>query len=273
MHIYACLCFEFKALKPNLIRTFDGCKFGYFRRLVIEVISNNFWHNSLLIESNNEEMAQNLRTQLAALDCNDLSIDTRISALEAIIDANKKAVPIFECVFDKLKHPTHTKLDSPLRFDHCLALILYTSTPANYNLTTSHLENNYRKWKYFDHCLMEAIARLGARQQIQNCDLWCGLHNVYFHSSMISDDWLFLSSCQSSSFYKSVAENFRNKFGVLIKIDSDSIPMHYRCDVSWISRYESESEVLLARGMRFKITKFEIVIQHKQRIELVAYNL
>ena len=250
------------------MRSFDGIRFGWFRSILIEVIRNDYWNDSLWIESEKREFAYNLCSQLEALDSNNLSMDARNNALEAIINSNRKAVPILERVFEVLNHRMHIKLGSPLRFDHCLAFILYTSTPANYDLTKTQLAHNTQKWKYFDHCLSEGIARLGYRQQIRNCDLWCGLNCVYFDTSMAESDAIFLSSHQSSSIRKSVAENFRTEWGTIVKIDSNSLFPFFRCDVSWISMYESECEVLLARGALFKMKEFNVVIEHKQFIQL-----
>jgi len=237
---------------------------------MIEVIANGYWKQCLALESesNHSEFVNNLRNQLRSLDANHLSMEDRSSALQTIIAANTKNVTIFEWVRHALDHPTHIKLGSPLRFDHCLALILYTATPANYDLTESQLAQNPRKWKYFDQCLLEAIQRLVDRQRITNVDLWCGLCDVFFDYSMVESKHFFLCSHQSSSVCKAVAERFRSDCGTLVKIDANSIPPHYRCDVSWLSPYKAEREVLLRRGLRLKMKHFDIAIAKKQFIEL-----
>eukprot|EP01084_Bolivina_argentea_P184388 318016_1 len=67
-------------------------------------------------------------------------------------------------VDEKLKHPRHTKISSPLRRDHMLAFLLYTAGDCNYDLCQSQRQKNYEKWKWFDFCLYEGIEKLSAME-------------------------------------------------------------------------------------------------------------
>eukprot|EP01084_Bolivina_argentea_P208501 355450_1 len=67
---------------------------------------------------------------------------------------------IVKIIDEKMNHKRHKAVGSPLRKDHMLALILYTSCECNYDLCKSQRNGDYNKWKVFDYCLWNAILLL-----------------------------------------------------------------------------------------------------------------
>eukprot|EP01083_Nonionella_stella_P308181 1086191_1 len=65
-----------------------------------------------------------------------------------------------EIVEEKLKHPRHIAMCSPLNEAQMLALVLYTGCECNYGLCKSQRNGNYSKWKVFDKCLGYAVDTL-----------------------------------------------------------------------------------------------------------------
>ena len=66
----------------------------------------------------------------------------------------------------------------------------------------------------------------------------------------------------SSSWNKEVAKSFMSGDGMMIQIDETykNDEWIYCCDVSWISKFPDECEILFARSQRYSLNKFKCVV-------------
>eukprot|EP01084_Bolivina_argentea_P202728 346325_1 len=158
---------------------------------------------------------------------------------------------ILQIVNDKMNHIRHKTVGKPLNRAEMLALILYTGAECNYDLCKSQRNGDYNKWKWFDYCLFDAIYKLSVGE--------CGNFSVYSGLSEVQLNTNFARNCYfvtyfSTSWNKSIAKRFiGSDNGMIIKIDKEfkNSSSVYCCDVSWISRFPDECEILFARSINW----------------------
>eukprot|EP01083_Nonionella_stella_P184272 668481_1 len=216
---------------------------GYINALIEEVITNGF---------KSDLFGQNAQTQ-----------------------GTKHSYPILSVVDDKYHHIRHQQMGCPLNRGELLALILYTGCDCNYDLCSSQRQGDYKKWKWFDCCLFQGIKKLGFREQGMY-KLYSGLSGVKVNQKDVISGYF--PTFTSSSWSKVIAQMFmsqKSDKGMIIEIDEE-----YRntmgvlcCDVSWISKFSDECEILIARSAgNFKDSnRFTLkVLDDSQGIQTVA---
>ena len=149
----------------------------------------------------------------------------------------------------KMNHPRHKALGSPLTRAQMLALILYTGCGCNYDLCKSHRSGDYEKWKWFDACLYKAIEALNDKET-GSYKLYTGLSNVKLPVQKLKR--CYFPTYVSTRWVKDVAITFINDGGMIIEIDENSMRQLNCCDVSWISKFSDECEILVARSIFHK---------------------
>eukprot|EP01083_Nonionella_stella_P066595 175494_1 len=164
---------------------------------------------------------------------------------------------LLQIVNEKMNCKRHKSMGSPLNKAEMLSLVLYTGCDCNYDLCKTQRKGDYKKWKWFDYCLYNAIATLSSKE-LGDFDVFSGLNGVKLDSKSVTSGWFV--TYVSSSWKKEVALTFlsgSSDEGMLIKIDSEykrgvstyhSPGAIYCCDVSWISKFQDECEVLFARS-------------------------
>ena len=213
---------------------------GYLKALMKEVCKNNYKYD-------------------LCLKCNKRDLDIKsnwISRARCPHDVYKENEDtLLSIVNEKMKHYRHKAVDEPLTRDNMLALLLYTGGECNYDLCGSQRKGDYNKWKWFDYCLYGAIEKLSA-VETGNYPLYSGLRNVKLNNTKIEN--AYFVTYVSSSWKKTVAESFMSVnvdggdvSGMMIEIDpSFRADINILCcDVSWISKFEGEAEVLIARSI------------------------
>eukprot|EP01084_Bolivina_argentea_P310178 536685_1 len=135
---------------------------GFILALMEEVISNGYKYD-LCMEcrksNQTEEKKDNTLTESV------YALFTKPKDIHCSHDVYKSnGNTLLSVLNEKLKHARHVQINSPLRRDHMLALILYTSCDCNYDLCKSQREGDYQKWKWFDLCLCEAIKELNSKE-------------------------------------------------------------------------------------------------------------
>mmetsp|Transcript_46740 Transcript_46740/g.138064 ORF Transcript_46740/g.138064 Transcript_46740/m.138064 type:complete len:733 (+) Transcript_46740:79-2277(+) len=178
---------------------------------------------------------------------------------------------------EKLRHPEHVRLGSPLEKDEMSAVLLYTSTKVQEDLRSSVLSGDYRRWARLRGVLEAAIQKLHAVQDLkQHPTTYSGFRDV-----CLDADWLdamfpgsaamaaggeavaagaaaaaeippsiltfpyryFLSTSKS----KEVALNFLEMgAGSGFVFEWSIQETSAGADVSWISKYGIEQEILMA---------------------------
>ena len=86
--------------------------------------------------------------------------------------------------------------------------------------------------------------------------LFSGVPNVRLEASI--GEKIYLSTFTSTSADRAVAEDFADDGGVILEFDKN-VRYGLSVDVSWISKFPSEREVLRAVGAPFTVKSVEIV--------------
>ena len=123
---------------------------------------------------------------------------------------------------------------------------------CNYDLCSSQRNGDYKKWKIFDRCLYDAIKALSSRET-GSFPVYSGLNGVKMES--INLDYGYFVTYVSTSWRKEVSIAFMGvkQKGMLMEFDEGYKNNKYVlcCDVSWISKFPDECEVLFARSTAF----------------------
>ena len=141
---------------------------------------------------------------------------------------------------------------------------------CNYSLCKEQRNGNYHKWKVFDYCLYFAI-RFLSNNEYGSYKLYSGLSNTKLTSVNIKSGYF--PTYTSTTLYKDIAEKFMGKEqGMIIEIH-ESVRNRFKCcDVSWISKFPDEHEILISRsnGTYSKDNKFCIeILDDNKKVQTV----
>ncbi len=133
-----------------------------------------------------------------------------------------------------------------------LAILLYTGGKCTYPFCEAQRAGDYKTWKFLDKFLANGIARLGSCERFKY-PLFSGLKTVKFEKDL--GRFPCFATYVSASKSKDVAISFRGNDGTLLTFPEGfkGIYPSWRvdgmcCDVSWLSKFEEEMEVLFTRG-------------------------
>ncbi|ETO12230.1 hypothetical protein RFI_25149, partial [Reticulomyxa filosa] len=145
----------------------------------------------------------------------------------------------------------HEQMNFPLQPYHICALLLYCGRSCNVEFGRDQLQRKYKKWKWLDWCLSEAIELLSKYEKKQDCDfyLYCGLNEVRLQDVSAIKEGYFINYI-STSCDRQVAEFYRGECGCILQFHpSMRTSPHIRsCNVKWISPYKAENETLFSRS-------------------------
>ncbi len=253
--------------KPNKGEFAEGTnENGFLIHLWREMISNG--HGSELLPAS------------PALLSKDLSND----------DLTADNFGLLKTVDEKMAHPRHCRIGKPLNRGYMAALVIYCGADANWALCKCQRRGDYKTWKWLDTVLSDAIQTL-SKHETFSFPLYCGLHAVEIPSDRIGEG--FFNSYISTSYDSSVALAFMKSQGTLVEFDSTiggvSFGKHdmctLACDVSWVSKYRKEKEILFCRGKGLQwtmqrigkdkdkvkdITKYRVTLAKERAETLVA---
>eukprot|EP01084_Bolivina_argentea_P064034 116802_1 len=194
---------------------------GYLAALINEVIANGYGNDLCLNCGENDECKH---------------------------DVYSSEYSILYIVYDKLKCHRHKVMGTPLTQDLILALILYTGCECNYDLCSTQRNGDFDKWKWFDLLLWTAIYKLSIIES-GAFKVYSGLNAVKM-SGKHMDNGYFITYT-STSWNQKVAKRFMQDKGMMIQFDQ-KYKQHqevYCCDVSWVSKFADECEILFARSL------------------------
>ncbi|CAE8710393.1 unnamed protein product [Polarella glacialis] len=147
---------------------------------------------------------------------------------------------------EKMDHPIHVMIGTPLRQCHIMAVLLYTGTDCQTDLHQCHRMGNFRKWPVFRAMLNTAIRILqpSEAQVPQNSIpdfVYAGFHSV---SPMAESEFEYCDFLSTAA-RRAVAETrrFLGSQGTLFKIRRGNA---ISADVSWISKFPHEEEILFS---------------------------
>ena len=179
---------------------------------------------------------------------------------------------IFDVLKDKMNHERHKKIGSPLYEYQMLSLILYCNGECNHNVCQSQRDDTYKvKWQCFDVALNEAIVKLGKFEN--HCEnIYSGLAGVFLDADQVYSHTLaaygfFFKTNVSFSRDLRVAKQFRGNEGSILSLNLERGSrcraglfgkLHHACDVSWISKFPMEQEVLVSKFTTFFVSPSKI---------------
>jgi hypothetical protein len=180
---------------------------------------------------------------------------------------------LYEVVDEKLEHPRHKRIGSPLSREQMLAIILYTDTDVYIDLRWDEIQHasipfneNQQKWPVLGKVLEEAICILSqADDQCRPDIVYHGLKDIEIDPKKFNNEVTMMTQGSphdrfgygtfvSTSWNEHVALGFMSGQGLLLKIILNHNEYYRRvfgADVSWISKFPLESEYLIARSVVF----------------------
>eukprot|EP01084_Bolivina_argentea_P129758 229127_1 len=173
-----------------------------------------------------------------------------------------------EIVAEKLNHPIHKSFGSPLNIDEMLSIILYTGTDLHKVVRDTEVKQNYEKWKHFRINLSNAIHKLPSitKNNIDGSErTYHGLNKVINHKKY--DGWFESCTVISTSLDKNIAlKSVKNEGSILyFPLIGHFGPTFENADVSWISKFPYEREVLIlptcsccVNNLKFESDKLQV---------------
>ena len=186
-----------------------------------------------------------------------------------------KDVSLIDIAKQKLKHPRHIAMKSPLNVVEMFSIVLYTEAMCNYDLCKSQRSGDYHKWIVFDYVLDTAISKLASAED-GKYPCYSGVGGVMMKFNDKQKDCTNTFLCKkgrlctftSTSWDFNVAKRFCGSTGMIVAIGGDK--RKFGCDVSWISKYGlSEKEILYSRGHTFGEFK---LIKQTDKMQYILYS-
>ncbi|ETO07578.1 hypothetical protein RFI_29813 [Reticulomyxa filosa] len=146
----------------------------------------------------------------------------------------------------------HKYMGYPLDLDNICAILLYCARSCNVQFSFDQVKFRHYKWMWMDNLLRKAISHLSLRERREESDivLYSGLKEVRLDIIDKKIKAGYFISHVSTSDDLQVAEFFRGGKGCILKFH----PSMRRatniesCDISWISPFKNEREILFARS-------------------------
>ena len=136
----------------------------------------------------------------------------------------------------------------PLNIAEMAAIKLYTdSTKAYGDLGWAQRSGKLGKWEVWDQLLMSALLKLHLAELAsgkRRTDTYSGLSDIKFYGAKKG----FFTTYVSTSKYKSTAQRFIEAEGMMMYISPAMQREFINADVSWISTFPQEEEILFARS-------------------------
>ena len=162
-----------------------------------------------------------------------------------------------EVAREKLHHPRHLEMGSCLEEEELLSILLLTGTQVGLDLIESHRKyRNYCKWRVLQTNLISALLKLKSHDRTPNS-------NQFFHGLLrqkkdlkngdksennplsINNIYLFNTFVSTTLDHRLIESSFHNrKDGALLFLDRREPVIC--ADISWISKFPFEHEVLFA---------------------------
>ncbi|ETO01333.1 hypothetical protein RFI_36107 [Reticulomyxa filosa] len=148
----------------------------------------------------------------------------------------------------------HEQMGYPLQLYHICAILLYCGKSCNIEFSYNQIQFKHFKWKHLDVYLHNAVSILHKheRREEESIDLYCGLKGVRMGNIKEIKEGFFISHVSTSDDIQ-IARKFRSNQGCILHFHpsmrrANMIPS---CDVSWISPFKNEREILFARSFTY----------------------
>ena len=232
--------------------------------LIGEVITNGYEKDLLPLEDTQFDATKFINDIVKQITNGNHNCD-----LNSIIDQLKPNYRIFKTVNEKMKHEKHAKTNYILSEVEMLSLILYCNGECNHHLAKCQRDDTYiQKWPIFDTVLNWAIVSLSNFESHEE-NIYTGLSGVLLDIYQIYKQgrysyFLYFKSNISFTRDLNVAYEFRGYEGLILGLNikqcceediwgflTKDTAIPHACDVSWISKFPTEQEVLVSRDSPF----------------------
>ena len=167
---------------------------------------------------------------------------------------------IFAQLKVKMKDSKHKQMGHPLKEASMLALLLYCNGECNHDLCLPQRDATYlTKWKIFDCLVDKGIQRLATFEKHYE-NIYAGICDVFYKFRNDGNDVVHFTTTVTFTRDLNVAKNFRGSSGMIIGLNLQRSfafvnSQSSACDVSWISKFPNEKEVLCTRGSQIRFYK------------------
>ncbi|ETO20139.1 hypothetical protein RFI_17081, partial [Reticulomyxa filosa] len=142
----------------------------------------------------------------------------------------------------------HKQMGYPLQLHEICAILLYCGKSCNVEFSYDQTQFQYSKWKYLDTWSQNAIIILHSHEE-ESIELYCGLRGVRLENEKEIKEGYFISHVSTSDDIQ-IAKMYRSDQGCILHFHPSMRRAQgtYSCDVSWISPFKHEREILFARS-------------------------
>ncbi|ETO05156.1 hypothetical protein RFI_32237 [Reticulomyxa filosa] len=231
--LYICDIHKLKIIQDSVL-SIPRSSDNYMKLLLHEVIKNGYINDLITYQYlyNKEEIHYNENKP------NELILNEKILTI-----LNELKILYYDDIHKYMGYPLQL-------FDIC-AILLYCGKSCNVEFSYDQIQYRHFKWVYLDDCLGNAIRILHKyeRREEENIELYCGLKKVRLQNEKEIKAGYFISHVSTSDDLQ-VAKMFRSDQGCILHFH----PSMRRaggilsCDVSWISPYKHEREILFSRS-------------------------
>ena len=259
--------------------------------LIAEVIRNGFEKD--LVQRGNNKNSKNINFDFKFFFNDHLNlIMSNTSLANKLLEKLKSKYEIFDKLDIALKHPRHNLMNYPLSPPNMLSLLLYCGGECNYDLSKTQRNGSFmKKWPYYDKFLNNAIDKLSKLEKHRE-NIYHGICGVLLKCKNDASDIINSNNSNTSSVddcdtegrryivFKTnasfttdlqVAKDFRGSDGIIIGLNMKRsirvrLGKFVGCDVSWISKFPNEREILVKRGSTLNIynDKMTLIDNNKQ---------
>ncbi|ETO34645.1 hypothetical protein RFI_02447, partial [Reticulomyxa filosa] len=145
----------------------------------------------------------------------------------------------------------HKQMGYPLQLHQICAILLYCGKSCNENFSYEQIQFRHHNWPYLDGYMQEAIRILHKheRREENEMEVYCGLKNVRLENIKEIKSGFFISHVSTSDDIQ-VAQMYRSHQGCILHFHPSMRRSNWidSCDVSWISPFKHEREILFSRS-------------------------
>ncbi|ETO35658.1 hypothetical protein RFI_01403 [Reticulomyxa filosa] len=242
--LYECDLHKLKIIKDKIHAKIT--RNNLLQKLFHEVIKNDFLYDLITSQcTNNEKEKKQLYERIKRqINYNEKNPNELI--------LNDKILTILNELKLLYHDNVHKHMGYPLQLYHICAILLYCGKSCNSEFSYDQIKFRHHKWPYLDKILQDAIMILHSheRREETEMELYCGLKGVRLENIKEIKSGFFISHVSTSDDFE-IAQIFRSDQGCILHFHPSMRRVFgiESCDVSWISPFKHEREILFARSI------------------------
>ncbi|ETO27328.1 hypothetical protein RFI_09804 [Reticulomyxa filosa] len=235
---------------------------NYLQKLLHEIIKNNYLRDLITHQhTKNKQEKKQIYERIKQ------QINYKEEDKNGKLILNDKILTILNELKILYHDDIHKHMGYPLQLHHICAILLYCGKSCNAEFSYDQIKFRHQKWPYLDSCLLDAIGILGSYERVEESEieLYCGLKRVRLDNVEKEINAGYFISYVSTSDDIEVAKMFRGSHGCILHFHPSMRRANgiFSCDVSWISPFKHEREILFSRSRIMFDTSEKL---HKERL-------